>query len=149
MAWIELTQAKVQTRLSGPELEALESSALADDQDSPLTDIITGVVKEVRGYIAACAKNILGEGETIPEALEHAALAMIRFRLATRLPDLGLLSTERNDENKEALQLMREVAACRFSIEKPTDEDDEERPSPRPLATPRTREFTREDADGI
>lgn len=149
MAWISISTDDVKTRITGDELEALQEAALATGQTDPLPEIIIGVVKEVRGYVAACAKNTLGTGDTIPEGLLHTALAMIRFRLATRLPEAGLLDENRKDENDKAIRLLENVAACKFAVEQPTTATTEEISAPSPKTTAKDREFTRESQDGI
>lgn len=150
MAWITITTDDVKTRLSGPELTALQTVALSDGQSDPLPEIVSQVVDECRGYVAACASNTLGDGETIPEKLLGAALAMIRYRLATRLPTKRLLTDERVDENKGAVRLLERVADCKFAIEEPeTPEADEKISSPKPSMCTRTRNFTDSTQDGI
>ena len=76
--------------LSGPEIAAMKTAALQSAQGNPLTEVITQVVAEIRGYVAACARNVLGDGETIPSELVGAAISRIRFELATRLPAASL-----------------------------------------------------------
>ncbi|MDD2763483.1 MAG: hypothetical protein PHE83_05855 [Opitutaceae bacterium] len=119
MSWIALTETNVRTKLSGPELSALKTAALASGQTDPLPDIISQIVKEVRGYVAACARNKLGDGATIPDELEGAAISRIRFELATRLPIASLLTEDRRTANANALSLLRDVAVCRFLIVQP------------------------------
>lgn len=148
MAWISITEADVQSRLAGAELAALKTAALADGQTSPLTEVCEHVVDEIRGYVAACARNTLGEGATIPQKLLSAALAMIRFRLATRLPRFPL-DENRRRENDQALHLLEQVAACRFAVEEPETAEDEVLSSPSPAINERTRIFGSSDQDGI
>ena len=119
MSWITLTEADVQTKLAGAELTALKSVALSAGQGNPLPAILAQVVQEVRGYVAACTQNKLGDGATIPQELETAALAIIRYRLATRLPVASLLTDARKEEYRDALTLLRACAACNFRIEQP------------------------------
>jgi phage gp36-like protein len=150
MAWITITESDVQTRLAGAELTALKSAALATGQTSPLSDIIAHVVDEMRGYIAACAANTLGQAGTIPAKLLSAALAMIRYRLATRLPVKSLLTEDRVKENEAAIRLLEQVAACKFAIEEPATPDTTETiSSPTPRLTARTRQFGRDYEDGV
>jgi hypothetical protein len=148
MAWISIEEADVQSRLAAAELSALKTVALADGQTSPLTDVIAHVVDEIRGYVAACAANTLGEGAVIPQKLLSAALAMIRFRLATRLPRFPL-DENRRRENDQALRLLEQVAACKFAIEEPATAEDEAVSSPSPSIFEASRTFKRTDQDGI
>jgi hypothetical protein len=148
MAWVSITEAMVAERLAGPELAAYKSAALGTGQTNPLPNIITRAVDEVRGYIAACRANTLGEAGTIPEKLLDAALAVIRYRLISRLP--VTLTQSRIDEKDDALRLLKEVAACRFAVEEPTTASTEALSGKSPRWTERTdREFTRTSQDGI
>jgi hypothetical protein len=122
MAWKPLIAADVQERLTASELTALKTAAIAGSQTSAgiIAAAIERVTNQVRGYVAGCHNNTLGEAGTIPDELESAALAMIRRELFTRLPGMkGLFDEPRQQEAKDALQLMRDVAACRFAIVPP------------------------------
>jgi len=147
MSWITITESNVQTKLAGAELTALKSFALASGQTSPLTEIIEQVVDEIRGYVAACARNTLGVAGTIPAKLLSAALAMIRYRLATRLPIKSLLTDDRVKENEAAIRLLEQVAACKFAIEDPVS-GDRSGVSVEQVSTP-TRIATREKLAGL
>lgn len=147
MAWISIEEDDVKTRLAGTELSSYQTVALASGQSDPLPGIITQVVSEIRGYIAACASNALGDGETIPEKLLGTALAVIRYRLTTRLPIE--VTEQRELEYKEAIRLLERVSECMFAIEEPEEEDDESISSPSPNIGSRTRNFDSDDQDGI
>ena len=122
MSWINLTEADVLTRLTGPELAAMKSAALGAGQTNPLPEVITQVVREVRGYVAACVRNRLGEGETIPDELAIAAIVRVRYELATRLPVSALLTDARKEANRDAVNLFKECAAGRFLLVAPATE---------------------------
>lgn len=152
--WIALTEALIANRFSGPELTAVKTAALGAGQSGAalLADCISAVVREVRGYVAACATNTLGEGMTIPAELEHAALALLRQRLANRLPGMARLMNDeaRRAEYDDAVRLLRDVAACNFAIVGPTEVAPEQ---PALGGTPRITErplnFRRSDGDGL
>lgn len=149
MSWIPLTEADVLTKLSGPEAAAMKTAALGSGQVNPLPEIIDQVIREVRGYCAACDRNRLGEGSTIPDELLGAAINRVRYELATRLPVNQLLTDARKEANRDATTLLSRVAACTFVLEQPATTTPEvlaQAPSPR--ITPRTRRFTRADGDG-
>lgn len=137
MAWKTLSEEQVRTRLSGPELAALRTAALAAGQEDPLPEVIAQVTGEVRGYVAACSANRLGPAGTIPPQLESAALALIRYRLAGRLPVRTLMTDDRRTEREAAERLLRDVAACKFAVEAPADAGPEKLPSPRPSIRPK------------
>ena len=148
MAWRIITEADVKTRLAGAELNACQTAALADGQTDPLPDIITAVVDEIRGYIAA-GGNTLGAAGTIPSKLISAALAIVRYRLATRLPVRSLLTEERKSENTDAIRLLERVADGKFRIEEATAADTESSSAPGPSMGTKTRNFDRTSQDGI
>lgn len=120
MSWIPLTETEVITKLSGPEIAAMKTAALAPGQPNPLPDVITQVIKEIRGYVAACERNQLGDGETIPDELKGVAISRIRFELATRLPVASLLTDDRRKANDNAIRLLENVAGCKFLIVQPS-----------------------------
>lgn len=123
MSWITLTTDDIETRLTKPELAALTTAARQDDQTASgiLAGAITAVTAEVRGYVAACKNNILGESGTIPDELESAALSLIRRHLFTRLPGMASLYDQlRQDETRDAIERLRDTAACKFAIVPPT-----------------------------
>lgn len=116
MSWQTVTESDVITKLSGPEIAAMKTAALQAAQTNPLPEIITQVIREVRGYVGGCASNTLGDGETIPDELLGTAINRIRYELATRLPVPSLLTQARIDANNQALTLLRDVARCAFAI---------------------------------
>lgn len=87
MAWEEITRDTVLSRLSGTETAALESAALDWAQHDPIPEIVAMVVAEWR---AALRKRFrIGPEGTVPSELTVHILADIRYRLFTRLPDIG------------------------------------------------------------
>jgi hypothetical protein len=128
MSWITITEADVISKLSGPEIAAMKTAALQAAQTDPLPEVIDQVVKEIRGYVAACSENVLGDGVTIPEELLGAAINRIRYELATRLPVASLLTQARTDANSQALTLLRDVAKCAFKVIAPTTPSEDQAP---------------------
>lgn len=147
MAWINITEAYVQTRLTGAEVTALKTVALASGQTDPLPEIVEQVVDEVRGHVAA-GGNTLGSASTIPEKLLSAALAIIRFRLTTRLPKFTS-DDNRRREYEDAVRLMERVADGKFRVEEPIVEDTEESSGPSPSTSKPDRHFSRDEQEGI
>ena len=123
MAWLPITSDEVKTRLSGPEADALQGTALAEGQVDPLPDVIAQVTDEVRGYIASHGLNTLGPAGTLPPQVRAAAIAIIRWRLAGRLAignASGLLQTEsRRQEYEDAVSLLRDVSKGQLVVEAP------------------------------
>jgi phage gp36-like protein len=107
-------------------------------------------VQEVRGYIAAYPQNKLGEGVTIPAELETAACAIARYRALNRLPVKSLLTETRIGEYKDALALLRDVAAGKFAIEQPATASDQVIAGPSvEVVSSTTRRATREKLSGL
>lgn len=148
MAWIEITEANVRTRLSGPELAALKTAALAAGQGSPLAELVAQTVAQVRGYVAAGGFS-LEAGQTIPARLELATLNLIRFELATRLPVASLLTEDRRKASESALQLLRDTAAGRFIPEAAAIPDAEESAAPAPAFDRADRDHGLAQQDGL
>lgn len=124
MSWITLTTAAIETRLTEPELGALTSAATVTGQtkEGLIAGAVEAVTAEVRGYVAACSTNTLGPAGTIPYELESSALALVRRYLFTRLPRMKALFDEiRQKECEDALQRLRDTAACRFAIVPPEE----------------------------
>lgn len=116
MSWITLTTDDLLAGLSGPEKSALQTAAKAVGQGDPLAEHVANVTNEVRGYVAACAKNSLGPDGTLPSELKSDAVAIARWRAATRLNIASILSPAREKEYDNANTKMRDVAKCAFAI---------------------------------
>jgi hypothetical protein len=153
MSWITFNAALIAERMAGPELLAIKTAAIADDQDGDelVAAVAERVCSTVRGYIGACAKNSLGAEDTLPAELIDAALALAVHNIITRLPGMASMLDERRDANREeALALLRDVAACKFAIIAPETEAEEQPASGRieTLNAPR-RQFTRDSMRGV
>jgi phage gp36-like protein len=149
MPWQLITETDIRDRLSGPELAAYKTAALATGQTDPLPGLIAQTVDEARGYIAAAGNVSLGEGTTVPSKLVSAVVAIVRWRLITRLPlnSAALLET-RKQEYQDALRLLEQVAAGKFLVEEPTIAAAEQISVASPRFSGRTRQFTRSTQDG-
>lgn len=149
MAWILLDESKVERSLTGAELDAVRELALSEGQPDPLPGTIAAVTKTVRGYVNAHKPNNLGAGMTIPDELESAAISLIRYHLCTRLPN-ALLDEDRREEYRNAIALLRDVAAGRFDIVQPEDITDEPTNTTKfEVAKSRKRVATRSQLDGL
>jgi len=147
MSWITITSDDVLTRLAGAEKASYQNAARASGQSDPLPEIIAQVTDVVRGYVAACAANELDIGGTIPPRLLAAAVDIIRYRLTTRLP--LTLTAAREQEYKDAISLLKDVAACKFSVEDPNSSDPEtSSQSSTPAICPKNLHFDRRDQEG-
>ncbi|MBK8477452.1 MAG: DUF1320 family protein [Opitutaceae bacterium] len=149
MAWLLLTSAHIATALTGPEITAAQSAVLVAGQAAPMPDVITQVSRYVRARVGACAKNTLGEGDTIPDELLASAIDLAVYRLAKRLPGKILAKQERVDAATAAESLLQDVAACRLALAQPATSSSETVAStPAPRFTVRPRQFSRSQQDG-
>ena len=147
MAWIQIKENDVKTRLAGAEFSAYSTVARSQGQANPLPEIIDQVVDEVRGYIAANKSNRLGAGNTIPQKLLRATLSIIRYQLITRLP--VEINEQRTKEYVNAVALMEQVATGKYAIEEPVEVDAEKIPVPAPYVSAPRRKFRIRDQDGL
>ncbi len=141
--WRTITTEDVKTRMAGPELAAWTTAAKAAGQGDPLPEIIAGVVAEVRNAVAQNAANRLGAGATVPEGALHHALAMIRYRLASRLPIEQKES--RRKEYEDALVWLRSKPL----VEPPAEEAPGQVAASGPVVIARPRNFAREAQEGV
>jgi hypothetical protein len=135
------------SKLSGAELSALQTAALGDGQTDPVPGIVTVVIDEVRGYVAANPRNVLGADGTVPSKLVSAALAIMRHRVCTRLPVKSLLTDERISEKNDAIRLLERTADGKFAIEDPVS-GDTSGPKVEQVSTP-TRKTSRAKLSGL
>jgi len=150
MSWRAITEDDLLLSISGAELEALRAAVLASGQDDPVANSIIRTVDEVRGYIAACDRNELGEGDTMPEKLIRPAVDVIILDIMGRAG--GTMIDEsgyRRDRAKDARRLFERVADCKYAIEAPAVVDSEKIGGPTPSFTGRAKHFSRTDQDGI
>jgi hypothetical protein len=150
VAWITITEADLLEALSGDELAAYRSAALALDQPDPVAEMMVKVTNYIRGRVGGCAKNVPGPAGTIPDELLDAACALLAVRIPNRVgrsPKAG-----RADAAKDAVDLLKDVAACRFAIVAPeTAAPEAEQPAnaQRPSFSGRPRRDVRREQSGF
>ncbi len=115
--WREITEDDTRSALSAPELSAYRAAATASGQDV-LAQITAQVVQECRAHIADCPHNKLAPGNTLPERAHYHALALIRFRMLTRVPGQEI-DEARKIEQRDAVAFFRRAAECKVDIEQP------------------------------
>ncbi len=147
MSWIEIAESDLLTRINSAELEGIRAAALAVGQADPVAPSIIQVVNRIRGSVAACDSNTLGDGDTIPDELLGAALDMLVYIIPSRVG--ADASDTRKDLHDKAVALLKEVALCRFYIQDPVTASTTDPPKSVPAITARDREFTRAKQDGI
>jgi hypothetical protein len=119
--WISFTEDDLKQAITGPELAAIQTAALATGQTDPVPGAVADAIQLVRGKIAACLFNYLGDqnyGEIIPQELRNATLNLARYFACSRVP-AGLVNAERKQEYANALKLLDDVAGYRFRLELP------------------------------
>lgn len=140
--WREVTEADVLTAISGTELEAYRDAALQAGQADPVAPTISQVVNEVRGYVDASGRYSLGDGETVPEKLVNATVAIVVARIPARV---GMSAGEAREKLADnARKLLESVAAGRFGLEEPETPDTEESSAQTPSFKGRARRQGRE-----
>ncbi|HRQ89184.1 MAG TPA: DUF1320 family protein [Bacteroidia bacterium] len=146
--WIELTPDDVRDNMNATELTAYRTKLAGPGTPDPLPGIIAQVVYQIRGAVRSCGKNRLHETATlIPRSAEHHAVVLVLYRLANRF---RLDVTEdRRAEWREANRWLRDVAACQYDIEPPTDEADAAGPVNGPNICRPNRTMSRRDQEGI
>lgn len=150
MSWIELTEADLLTALSGPELEKLRAAALKSGQSDPVQPVLDQITSEVRGRVAACDRNQLGDGNTIPSELKDAALALVVMRIMTRAAGTVIdPQGARKAAAERAAKTLEAVAACRFAIVQPVTASTDEVGTTLPSVGARTHYFQRGDQSGL
>ncbi len=117
MAWRQLTEDDYLTGMSGPETGAYKRAALQAGQTDVLAAIMLQATHEARGHIADCAQNQLAAGDTLPERIIIHVLAIVRYRMATRL-GIGV-SDARTVEYRESRRFLERVSDCKVAIEDP------------------------------
>jgi hypothetical protein len=147
MAWREITEADALGAMNAAETAAYQAAVIGIGQD-PLAQITVQVVQECRGHIADCAQNQLAAGNTLPERTIYHALALIRFRMLTRL-DLEV-TEDRRKEQKDAIAFFHRAAECKVSIEQPEGATDTSGPVQKiTLLSNHGRQSTRDNLKGL
>jgi hypothetical protein len=116
MAWVEIAEADVLVRMNAQEVEALKTTMLAEDQEDPMAGVIAQVVDEVRGHVEGAGYWEMGDAGTVPARLVGAVVNRVRFLLAGRLPDAGLMNEDRRKANEEAMTLFGLVRERKYAL---------------------------------
>lgn len=149
MSWRAITEADVLAVLTEPERIAVDESATGD-QGSPVAAVIVSATAEARDRIAAHSANKLdADASTVPEGMVHHLVAIIRYRLLSRLPVQSLITEARTQEYRDARNYLTDVAKGLVSIEQPVSADTTPRKQMRPSIAAREKRFSRSQQDGI
>jgi len=119
MSWVAIFEADVLTHISGSELAALRTAALASGQVDPVQPSIDQITSLVRGFVEACADNKVDTDlTTIPDRLLATACDLVVCEIITRVPGYAL-DEDRAEKKKNAISLLRDVGACKFRVTDP------------------------------
>lgn len=147
MAWKILTEEDVLTVLSGPELDAYRSKALATGQTDPVEPTLSQITQLVRGHVAACGRNRLGVGESVPSELVAPALDLVAVRLPQRV---GITPTAgRRELSMAAIAILERVVTCELQITPPDEPDTTVSTGPLPTICSSTPAYSRNQEDGV
>ena len=146
--WRAITEADLTSALSGPETTAYRSRLTATGQADTLPAVISQVTGEVREAIRSCARNRLTEDAAlVPEGLIYHAVAIVRYRLMTRL---GMsINDDRKEEWRAATRALERVARCELVVEDIDDPSRVNQPGGVELVGRRTRVATNDLLRGL
>lgn len=150
--WNIPQESDILTVMSGTELTAFRSVALQSGQIDPVAEAIVNNVNHIRGFIAACQRNILGPEGTLPDKLLKTFLGLVVMDIMSRAAGKILdQSGQRKKDWENANATLREVAICRFAVEVPDDPTTEIIANFKPSFSTmrRHRHFKLRDEDGV
>lgn len=125
MAWITLDPDKIV--ITPAERDAVADAATAAGVDDPSATLALALVREIRGRCRGGGIT-LNTGDTIPDEVEGAALAILRVRLLAFFPEVAarLLDDARKEEAKQAMKTIGDLADGKLGVEKAADPLDDE-----------------------
>ena len=149
--WIQIDIPDIEQYLVGAQGGDLRAAALAPGQSDPVADAIDDISAEIRNYIRGCASNVLSATPgTIPPELKRHAAALI---IEAAQPRLKLrLSDDQKAAAENARRLLREIAACKYPVAKPTDpltQPADQGATVKPTINARPKRYGRDSQDGI
>jgi len=118
MAWIQFTADHIRDRLSANELETWDDAGQDDDKViSRIPGIIDQTVALIRGRVASCRDNQLGDAGLIPEELLWSAATIAKNMMLNSIPAIGeTAQSERAEENRRAHDMLDQAADCKLLI---------------------------------
>ena len=135
-AWITPTEDDILTRVSGPELDAFRSAALASGQADPVAPLITSVVNMMRGYISRCGNVDMTTkaAGTIPTSGLHPFLDIIVPTIQGRPAGAVIDGTNgiRLDARSDAMKWLAAAANCDIAVDEIPPPNQPEAPIPPP-----------------
>lgn len=127
--WITLTVEDFFDRLTAAEVNTLRTTQVEAGQEDPAAEALRRAINEARGYLGARPGATMGPDGTIPAQVEGPVMDLARYRLCSRLAvgrvGSTLLTEAREQEYKDALRLLRDVAAGKYAVEDPETSGDD------------------------
>ena len=125
-AWIALTASDITAALRAPEVDALRTAALADDQDDPLQGDLDAITARVRAKVASRSGNRLDVDPTLlPPELKLDAVWLVIEALKLRLGDAVPLSEDQRERVRAANRNLDAVARGEFRVSTPDNPEGE------------------------
>lgn len=127
--WIPLTEELALTRMA--ELSNLKNVKLPGGMtgDEVLAEQMAKLVGYIRGFCESAVKaghlRALGAEGTVPQRLVDPSLAILRIRIATRLPAIAskLIDKHREEEAANAEELLKLMVSGKWSAEEDGEEE--------------------------
>lgn len=127
-AWVVPTVDDMKEFLNAPQLEALQTAALGEEQPDPVAAALAAVVEWVRAEVRAHKDNRVSlTAGSIPAMLWASSAALAIEQAQTRLPAFRL-TADQVRLAREARQLLRRVANGHIPV--PLPDDPESPPAP-------------------
>lgn len=114
MSWTQLTPSHLLESLSAAEVTSLSTLQKAPGQVDPIPEILRRTASEVQGYVGT--RYQVDQEGNVPDQLLSAAIAIARWRLLGRFPVRVLATDNRRQEYEDAVALLKDVAAGKFSL---------------------------------
>jgi hypothetical protein len=118
--WNALNADDLLSAVTGPERKLFGTGDAAPGTGDRLDAQVGWVVDQVRGKVAACAKNrdAMGPNGTIPSELYGDAIAILRYQFLNSFPAGKMFLDEgRTRAYTDALKHLDDAAACTLAVE--------------------------------
>ncbi|KAF0094018.1 MAG: Uncharacterized protein E1N59_2276 [Puniceicoccaceae bacterium 5H] len=123
MSWSPLSPLTLQRYLAAPQLRALQTAALADEQADPIPEIVADLTARVRAELRAGGGVLSAEPMALPPELHGPAAALVLEAAQTRLPSLELTTAQVRAAD-EARALLERFANGKLRAEPPADPEE-------------------------
>lgn len=150
MGWQAITIDTLREAKIAALIDACDSVGLAEGQANRAAGLIAKVVTRVRRKVASCASNRVDEDETtVPAGLVGDTVKLVIAELKNSVEE-ALTDDEQNELRRINSDLNR-IAECKDAVDQPDTpvEPEVESTAGTPRITPKTRNFKREDSDGV